>query len=271
MEKKSNKFLVRMPQRESSYTSFLDEIEKKNIEKRISQIGKDAYLEELVNSRSLVDSSDYEIKRVKELFPELKWEIELLEHRKAFMSDYERENNQEWKSDEKEQKKKGLESTQKHTNNEQSIEQVRNESETNWGCIIAVSIFMIINLIYLFSGKETQTLYGFGALIISFAFGGGLFYIFSKNGSKQSGSNKTDSFHNHDKYSIKEDTFSKGEGHHHSNSRIGCFVGAAIIAIAIITFNLIMSNSDLVYIIGSIGAIVLAIAIGFYFYNASKD
>lgn len=68
----------------------------------------------------------------------------------------------------------------------------KEKNGTNWGCFVLVAIFVIINLVTLFSSENRENVEGFGTLILGFAVIAGIVWLIKLFGSNESDSSNSD-------------------------------------------------------------------------------
>ena len=148
----------------------------------------------------------------------------------------------------------------------------KKEGNTNWGCLIVVAIFVIVNLITLFSSENKDNIAEFGAMIIGFAVIVGIVWFGKIFNSGQSDSQNTNN--NISRYTHKsdEDLTSENNIDRKPKSNIkGCIIPLIIVVVALALLGPVLTNYSFNYFIGAIAAIALAVGIGVYFYNTGND
>lgn len=146
------------------------------------------------------------------------------------------------------------------------------KGDTNWGCLIMVAIFVIINFVFLFSPENKESISEVGGMLIFLAFIAGLIYFLSKinnNSSEKESKDKAMSVTN-----TPDNT--GGNTNHKANSEsnnngCGCIIGVVGVIIALAALSFLLNNSEITSFVGTLFAIVLIIGIGIYMYNSGKD
>lgn len=147
------------------------------------------------------------------------------------------------------------------------------KDDTNWGCLIIVAIFVLINIFVLFSPENKENISGVGGMIIFIAFLAGIIYFISKSSSNSSEietKEKAISVNDTPINKIEENTNQKANSES-NNKGFGCIIGIVGAIIALVVLGSIINNSDITYFVGTIFAIVLVIGFGIYMYNSGKD
>lgn len=148
----------------------------------------------------------------------------------------------------------------------------KKEGNTNWGCLILVAIFVIVNLISLFSSENKDNIAEFGAMIIVFAVIGGILWFGKIFNSGQSDSQNTNNNVSHYTHNFDEDLTSENNIDRKPKSNIkGCIIPLIIVVVALALLGPVLTNYSVNYFVGAIAAIALAVGIGVYFYNIGKD
>lgn len=147
------------------------------------------------------------------------------------------------------------------------------KDDTNWGCLIMVAIFVIINIVFLFSSENKESISEVGGMLIFLAFIAGIIYVlskFSNNSSEKESKDKAMSVTN------TPDNNTEGYTNHKANSEsknngCGCIIGIVGVIIALAALSHLINNSEITSFVGTLFAIVLIIGIGIYMYNSGKD
>ena len=143
---------------------------------------------------------------------------------------------------------------------------------TNWGCLIVVAIFVIVNLITLFSSDNKDNIAGFGAMLIGFAVIAGIVWVVKEFSSGTSDPQNTDDnvpryLHKTDEDLTSENVIDRKPK---SNTK-GCIIPLIIVVVALALLGPVLSNYGFNYVVGAIAAIAIAVGIGVFFYNSGKD
>ncbi|MBR4839278.1 MAG: hypothetical protein IK005_02240 [Paludibacteraceae bacterium] len=146
----------------------------------------------------------------------------------------------------------------------------KESGNTNWGCLIVVTIFVIVNLITLFSNKDNIA--GVGEMIISYAVFAGIVWVVKKFSSDRSDSQNTCDNVSPNTHKPNEDLTSETviDRKPKSNTK-GCIILLIIVVVVLALLKPVLSNYEFNYKVGAIAAIAIAVGIGVAVYNSGKD
>ncbi len=157
------------------------------------------------------------------------------------------------------------------------MEEKEKKDGTNWGCLIAIAIFVIVNIVSLLSSENEENLSDFGAMIICAVILIGLFYFFthlnsndskdSYNQDKKIGHSVKGNFENEE----KKEKLPRKMINKDKPSLLGCISAIIIFAIVLFVINKATEDHETNYAIGAFFAVALSIGIGILIYFSYKD
>lgn len=146
-----------------------------------------------------------------------------------------------------------------------------NNESNNIGCIIAIVLLVIVNIVYFFATESAESIAETGGVLLIIA-GLAIAYFVCKalfgNKSKDGDGSKVSSH----KSTPSTPTSQTNVDDNTNKSTWGCiFKGLACIVVTVIIIGSITSSFSFNYAVGIGFAVVLAIVIGVLIYNSLKD